>query len=99
MVFWNQQILSPFWKSCCSSQSACEQHDGGGIEIGFGAGGECLEVLGEVTISAESSEYAFDYPSARQDLEAFCIGGTFDDFDDAVAKGGDSRGQLFAMVC
>lgn len=90
--------LGPFWNSCRARQPAGEQHDGCGIEIGIGAGGEGFEVLGEASIAAKPGEGSLDHPSAGQDLEALRVGGALDDFEDPRAEAGDGFCRFFAGI-
>src|SRR5829696_8798516 len=71
--------------------SACEQHDGGGVEEGTRGGEGRFRIFPEPPVSADPGEEAFDHPSARVDREADLVAGFSDDLD---GDGGRRRRTL-----
>ena len=65
-----------------SRMADLSQHEADGSELQEGepAAVEIFPVLGETTATVEPRNGAFDNPSPRQNLEAFCGIGSFDDF-------------------
>ena len=51
----------------------------GDEDPGFGGSDGALEVLGQPSAASEPCEGPLDHPSARQNLEAFGLVGSFDD--------------------
>src|SRR4051794_36416087 len=72
---------SPDRNSRQAGQSACEEHDGGGVEEGASRGEGCLRIFPEPPVSADPGEEPLNHPSSRVDGEADLIGGLSDDLD------------------